>query len=403
MNISLVLDRRRVFFDQEDLMHAGMLIMLGAAFMLLCISGAGFATVLHANGDTLTDLFYTQAFTGSWEWFSKVNFLGKLMNGIISIFSFLGLFLTVARVLITMLYLSNCNLFDTINDLKSHGKGQSAFGFMGMMKEVYSANYGVGLDAFFGFFLSLFPNVKAYSDYADGKMGYNLAEDDTITTYLLKISLPTIMTIFVFTIGFSGVLWQAFGNVVGALNVAMESLVNIQLDQYMNRALNTGSNYSFGYSADGTQFGKFQQNIAKNVYNKVLSKTVDLTSEKKLDIGQKVDSLIAQHVSAANIKSSCDVDVLAGDREADKLQYSVVMNSQDKYESQGGKALVLNWSPSDLGLDSNSDASKNLYVHVFISKKASTDETNYFEFNQNSKSGSSDNKPSASTGEAVTQ
>ena len=90
-----------------------------------------------------------------------------------------------------------------------------------------------------GFVLSLLPDIKAYSDYNPDKPAYNLEESDTITTYLLKISLPTIMTILFFSLGFSGTLWQAYGNVVDAMAVAAEKVVQVDLAGYVNKALNS--------------------------------------------------------------------------------------------------------------------------------------------------------------------
>ena len=50
-----------------------------------------------ANGvdHELTDLFYTQAFSGAWSVFSKFNWLGWLMQFIISAFCLIGIFLTM--------------------------------------------------------------------------------------------------------------------------------------------------------------------------------------------------------------------------------------------------------------------------------------------------------------------
>lgn len=115
--------------------------------------------------DNLMDLFTTTAFTGSWEVFSKFNFVGKISNFLISAFCLLGLTLTVVRIVITLLYKSSESLFDRVYELKQCGKGQNFFGVPAMGKAVYSGNYGVGADALIGFILALCPNVKAYSDY----------------------------------------------------------------------------------------------------------------------------------------------------------------------------------------------------------------------------------------------
>lgn len=337
----------------------------------------------------LTDLFETMAFSGSWEVFSKMNAIGWLLSSIISVFCLVGLFLTCFRIIDSMLYLSGKNIFDTVDELKGKGKGQSFFGFGSMAKEVFHANYGVGLDAFVGFFLSLLPNIKAYSDYAEGNMSYNLSEDDTITTYILHISLPTILTIFFFSIGFSGTLWAAFGNVVGAMCVASETLVEVDLDQMVNRALNTGASYSFSLNGDQTEWGGFKQNLAKTMNNKILNKTVNLTSDVKMSIGAKVESAV-NAISAEEIDTICNTSVAKSDRDAGKLKYSVVINNTKEYTNSSGwyKCYVA----SDLGFTPAS-SSEQFYIHVFITKEANTDETNYFEYNSEGKSDNTSGKP----------
>lgn len=357
----------------------------------------------HAIADTgergLTDLFETQAFSGSWEVFSKMNFIGWLLNGIISVFCLIGLFLTCLRIMDSMLYLSGRNLWDTVNELKGKGKGQKAVGMIAMGKEVYQGNYGVGLDAFLGFLLALLPNVKAYSDFADGKMSYNLNEDDTITTYILKISLPSILMIFFFSIGFNGVLWSAFGNVVDALGVAAEAFVEADLDKYVDRALNIGSKYKFVYSADGTDFGKFCQKVAESTYNKVLNKTTDLSSDSSLAIGGKVDSLINSNIFSkkSELDKALNTSLNSGnDADAKNLEYSVIVNQTKEYPDASGYKISCDIGSLGLVVDDKN----TYYVHIFITKKANSNETNYFEYNTDGKggtSGSSGNKPTNST------
>ena len=355
-------------------------------FVLLILLSSTFSReVVRAEG--LTDLFDTLAFSGSWNVFSKLNFLGALLNGIISVFSFLGLFSVCLRIMITMLYLSGRNLFDTIDEIKGKGKGKKGFGLSGIASEIFSANYGTGLDAVFSFILSLFPNVKAYSDYADGKRAYNLSDDDTVTTYILKISLPSILTIFFFSIGFNGVLWQSFGTVVDAMGVAASRFATTELDTYVNRALNTGSSYKFGFSGDGSEYGNFQQKLAKTVYNKILSKSKNLDSNTQITVGSSVDSWITENFKKENVFSSIGYDKNGDDELAKNIEYSVVVNSTKSYDASSS-TIYKNAKADKFGLDGD------LYVHVFVSKKKNTDETNYFtKVEKNQSSSQSSDKP----------
>lgn len=348
------------------------------------------------EGRSLTDLFYTDSFSGNWEVFTKMNIVGKIMSYAISAFSLIGIFTVCMRLLLTMLYLSGKNFWDNVEEIKSQGKNNRFFGMGVMLQNTFTAKYGVGLDAFVSFALSLFPNIKAYSEYAeDNKHSGNFDSTDTITTYLLKSALPNMMVILAFTMGFNGVLWQAYGTVVNGVGVAAGAFVNERLDTIVTRALNTGSNYKFGYSADRTKYGDFKQSVAKSIYNKVCSKSTDLSTDTKLMIGQNVDKFVAKYVDYYAYTALGLVDdsakgtwrevlnkgqevtgetakkinaIKVTDQQTGNLEFSVVINNTNSYDN----AQTIN--ASLLGLDSNA-----YYIHLFINKKANADETNYFE------------------------
>lgn len=391
-------------------------VLLLYAVLLLVLVLALMPTVSFADDSNLTDLFTTDAFHGNWEVFTKMNIVGKIMSWSISAFGLIGIFTICMRVIITLLYLSSKNLWDNVDEIKSSGKNNKFFGMGVMAKDTFNAKYGVGLDAFVSFVMSLLPNIKAYSEYAtDAKHRGNFEETDTIITYLLKSMLPIIFSILAFTMAFNGVLWQAYGTVVNACGVAASTFVNERLDTIVTRALNTGSNYTFGYSADGTKYGDFKQSVAKAIYNKVCSKSTDLSTDTKLVIGQSVDNFVQTYVDyyaytalglvsddeteytylnssgatttskKSNIKSSWKSSLESGngldssvgavvsgitvsDQQAGNLEYSVVINTTESYDN----AQTIN--ASLLGLDSDA-----YYIHLFISKKANSDETNYFE------------------------
>lgn len=402
MSYAIRLEKRRV--------NLFAILMFTMAIVML-LPGIAFA-----DDSSLTDLFTTDAFHGNWEVFTKMNFVGKIMSYSISIFGLIGIFTVAMRVIITMLYLSGKSLWDNVDEIKSSGKNNKFFGMGVMAKDTFNAKYGVGLDAFVSFAMSLLPNIKAYSEYAtDAKHKNNFEDTDTIVTYMLKSMLPNIFVILAFTMAFNGVLWQAYGTVVNACGVAASTFVNERLDTIVTRALNTGSNYTFGYSADGTKYGEFKQSVAKAIYNKVCSKSTELSTDTKIVIGQSVDNFVQTYidyyaytalglvadgdteysyvnssgvtktVNKSNLKSSWksslesnsglgeqDAAIISGikisDQQAGNLEYSVVINTTSSYDN----AQTIN--ASLLGLNSDS-----YYIHLFVSKKANSDETNYFE------------------------
>lgn len=409
---------------------------LGLSILVLLL----LASLEVAAGDgysrgNLTDLFSTDAFSGNWEVFTKMNWIGKIMSWTISAFSLIGLFTVGMKVMLTMLYLSGKNFWDNVDEIKSAGKNHAMFGVKELFNGAYNAKYGTGLDAVISFFFGLFPNVKAYSEYAaDAKHKNNFAETDTVMSYLLKSAIPNIMTIFAFTMGFNGVLWQAYGTVVEAMGVAAQNFADTNLSALVDRAINTGSNYQFAYNADGTKYGDFKQTVAKKIYTSLLKNTTNLSSEVKVAIGSKIDTQLSDTLdmmgylaATAYVDENGDRVVSVGktlykmngsvyayasgdasvtkayaggsngwgtslttiaredgkswgsyaaqitDAQARNLTYSVVVNNSDSYNG------ALSVPATDLGFadDGTSDGESLYYVHIFITKKANSDEHNY--------------------------
>jgi hypothetical protein len=333
----------------------------------------------HADdGSSLMDLFTTSAFTGSWEVFSKFNLIGKISNFLISAFCLLGLILTVLRLILTLLYKSSETLFDNVYELKSKGKGQKFFGITTVGREVFNGNYGVGTDAIIGFGLSLLPNVKAYSDYNPEKLSYNLSPDDTITTYFLKISIPTIMTCFFFTIGFDGTLWQAYGNVVGGLSQVAKKVVEVDMAGYVNRALNAGSYYSFSFNMKN-ELGKLQKNIATSIYNKLLLKMENYETTTMHNVGAAVEQWTKEHFTAAKLDEHLNqangAKKISDDNSAAKnLSYMTCINQDPALGTDTAGCFAVVTDVSYFGVSGK----ERMYTHVYVNKKDNADETDYF-------------------------
>ena len=340
-----------------------------------------------ANDSNLTDLFYTQAFSGSWKVFEKFNWLGGLMQFIISAFCLIGIFLTAYQLILTLLYLSSRTTFDRIHELKQAGKGGKALGLPNLFKDnIASANNGTGLDAIVSFGLSLLPDVKAYSDYGEERRSYNLQDDDTVTTYILKKALPTIMIIFFFSIGFNGTLFRAYGMVVDAMATVASDVVETDLNGLVRKWMNSGSAYKFAYDADNTEYGKFRQNLAEQMYSKVLAKTDDLSTNAKLYIGQKIEEYINNNISiseGSNMVGSAEISGFNGtDADCKNLQISVVINGTPSYGDSTSKQQL---GGSGISMDNfgiTGDAAGKYYMHVFISKKANSSGTQYFDVDE---------------------
>lgn len=60
---------------------------------MLMLVMPGIATASDGySSHKLTDIFVTDAFSGNWEVFTKMNWLGKIMSWVISAFSLIGIF-----------------------------------------------------------------------------------------------------------------------------------------------------------------------------------------------------------------------------------------------------------------------------------------------------------------------
>lgn len=361
-----------------------------------------------AKADNLLDLFDSYAFRGSLKTIDKFNWVGKLMSYIISVFSMIGLFLLCYQRLISLLYLAGRNTFDTVHEIKSSlngGSGMDAFGIRSMFTNAMQGGgqYGTGADAIVGFFLSLLPDVKKYSDYNPERMAYNVQEEDSCTTYMLKTAVPTIMLLFFFAMGYNGTLWQGYGVIVDAMGTAADQLVATDLNSIVSTAMNTGKAYKFSWDASGSDYGDFMQDMVKAVYKQALKNGKDYTSATQQSVGSYVDNIFlngkgyggnvkmylgstGKTISISSGKGSIfsDGDTLAkkignvtgfkGEDDAKNLTYTVISNStKDSYKISNAVEVVI--SAYDVGL--NSSANGN-YIHVTISRKKNSDETMYW-------------------------
>ena len=370
----------------EDLLRR---FLIGMAAMLILYAGMLSFSYTQVKAESLMDLFQTDAFTGSWEVFSKFNILGMIMNYLISAFCLIGLFLIVFQRMISILYLSSRSMFDKIHEIKQSGMGKKFLGYAAIFPDALNAKHGTGLDSVMMFILSLLPDVKEYSDYKDGNKAYNLADTDTVTSYILKVSLPTVMLLFFFTIGFNGNLFRIYGNVVDAMATASDNFVNTKLSTYMDRLINKGNAYEFAYADDGSEFGKLKQKIAENVYTSVIKNVENPTTDAMLLIGQQIDSKLsgikAETVSTA-LGPAGNTNTPLWDYEHDpsgakNIKYNVVINGlSDKYKGE-----ILNVKLEDLtcgyAIGGGYGNLKQAMVHVIVSKKANSSEHDYFKRN----------------------
>lgn len=365
----------------------------------LCAISLFFAITMVANSfpqsfyaDTarsFTDIFNTQSFRGSFEWIYKLDFLGKIMQIIISVFSIVGVFLICTRVISSLLYLSSKNIWDEVSDLKKTGGDNDYFdlGFLGQLKKVGQGKQGTGFDAILAFIFMFLPDIKRYSDFAEGKKD-SLDESLTVTQYILKTFVPTVMGIFFFAMGFNGTLFRALGITVEAMGTVADKAVSQDYAAMLDSLIITGDAYAFAIAKDGTEKGDFQYNIAKELYRNVLRRLPSYNTNQSLTIGANIEKAVIEEISASNIGSDGEngnavkltSDDLAVDANWKLLGYDIVINTTESYSNSSVKPIsksLYEWAGgSESGITEGGtlygEDRPTVYAHVFVMQTKDT-------------------------------
>lgn len=334
-------------------------VMLTLAFVLLV------PMLVYAEGPDLTEIFTTKAFQGSWEVIYQFNWLGQIMNYIISFFSLLGLCLVMFSRMVTLLYLSSKNLWNNVDEVKGAMNG-SWFGFPSLGKNVFNSNHGTGLDAFVSFFLGLLPNVKKYSDYGQNAGSGNLSEDDNALNYILKTAPSTILLMFFLATGFSGTLSQAYGTIVSAMATFADNVVSVNLDKYVDELFKLGDNPTFVLGEDGTIQGKTQKSVAKALYKEALIASGATDKESKAQLAASAEQIAANYITPANVGSKVGIAINT-DADWDRIKVNIKTSASSTGSAQTQVIPLQELLPNYQG---------QTYLHVTFS--AGSGGENYF-------------------------
>ena len=366
----------------------------------------GFATGKPA---TFTELFSTTAFSGSMELIQKLNWVGYILNGIITISCFLGAVFVVIVTVFSILYLAGSPLFDAVHELKGQGQGSGALGFKGMVNSVKSGNMGSGLDAIFGFILMFLPDIRRVSDYRDDNTKYNLnAEEDTIGKYLLKVGFQRMLVIFFCAIGFSGTLWQGFAKGADAMAYVADQMVSVNLTSYIDRLVAQQKYHSFECDATGDNYGALMQDVAENVYVQMLKKVTGMSDDEKAQIGYQVENWVReQFYGTDTIGAKANLTAKQGVSGANALlskmcnageEPSALLAEGDDYVEQAVKRVTLSVSVSSAPVGASMTIDANTlcntipqgkhYVNVQFGHKSVSNLKDYWVIEGSSSSGS---------------
>lgn len=355
------------------------------------------SSVCVANADNFIDIFYTNSFRGAFEWIKKLDWVGLIVQWVISVFSLFGVALVVIRIMTSMLYLSSRSLWEEVHDLKqSNSEGDKYdFGMINMLKSWTKGKAGTGFDALIGAVLILLPDVKKYSDFGEKASG-DFDQNMTITQYMLKIALPTVMTVFFFAMGFNGTLFQMLAITVDAMGTAADKAISINYAGYVEDLVNSGVGYKFYFNAQNTNLGDFQQGLAKDLYGRLVSEVRGADAEQLYQLGKNVEAYVATIDYSAlstcsqisqNVKEtlagggSSGGEESAGSREDNMvpyLGYDIIINGSASAAGEfGGEAhTVDDFFGSTFGeavprYESAYTENQTKYIHLFIRQTSS--------------------------------
>lgn len=371
---ALVLPARGRYRDLMGL-EAIAFILLSAAFMLWISMN-----IVVVNADNFTDVFYTNSFRGSFEWFKKLDWIGMVVQAVISVFSLVGVSLIVIRIMTSMLFLSAKGLWEEVHDLKQSG-GESEmydFGLINMAKTWAKGKAGTGLDAILGAVLVLLPDVKRYSDFGE-KSGQKFDEDISISQYMLKIALPTVLAVFFLAMGFNGTLVKGLAVTVDAMGTLADKAVSVNYAGFVEDLVAAGSGYKFTFGMDGTERGQLKESIAKDLYGRVVSEARGATQAQLYAIGQSIESQVENNFDDA-VSNSTQISQKVqegfssenGDRYYSYLGFDVVANTSEQSGVESAWTVSLAELLGDVnGLTSTEGYEK--YYHIFVKQTNSFD------------------------------
>lgn len=327
---------------------------LGAGCDLGLLIILGWLCTLYTHvgrADNFTDIFYTNSFRGTFEWVNKMDFIGMGCQWVLSVFSVIGVVLIVVRIVTSLLVINARGLCQEIHDIKQSGSGDLYdLGMVGMVKSVAQGKHGTGADAIISAALCLAPDFIKYSDFAENS-GMQFDNDVTTSQYMLKIAIPTVMSVFFFAMGFNGTLWHALAVTVDGMGAIADKAVSVNYAAIVDDLVNSNAGYKFQFGSLGTNLGGYQQDIAKDIYGRAVSHLENPSSAQLQAIGRTVENWVQNNVDYSILAKSPQVgkdaqngltngSAVEKDRFIKYLGYDIVVNSNKDMKTQDGVKSV---------------------------------------------------------------
>lgn len=339
-----------------------------------------FHAVGASENSILTDLFDTEAFRGSWRWFDKVNWIGGLLNAIISFVCFISLFTIALQIITTLAFFSNRIFWENVHEVKKANSTSTLFGknipfgLGGYISETFNPTKTSGVDALFNIFFAFLPDIQNISDMNDDREKNGLVEEDTVITWFVKTFPKKCLIILLLSAGFNGSLMKCYGMVVDGGGAALDRVANYQLADKVNNLLDSGSNFDFSLASDGTAKGKMLEGIAKKAYTSVVSSTSVTDAAVKQQIGAKCQSLVKEAINddvvrrALITNGQVDSYTLSAE-DWEYINYNMIVNSDGSSTSDGDIVIDLSMITSE-NMSGTWESNQYLHISPILKKKA---------------------------------
>lgn len=233
----------------------------------------------------LTQIYNTEGMWGSWELLKKFTLIGYVVQFFLTVYGFLSLVSALLRVSTTIFYLSNRRKFDEIDRVQEEGLSnafKSASGFNKLIVVIYC----------------LLPNIKQQSD-ADSAQ-FNLSEDDSIMTYIMKSAPSTIAIIVFSSMAFTGLLFQIYANISNGFLAVAEQARDLPIAKAVTDFFESGKDYGFTLNNVDTPDGQQLYRVARTMYADVISRLNMGDATGKANIGSQIEASL---MSESGVKS----------------------------------------------------------------------------------------------------
>lgn len=340
------------------------------------------------GGVKLSDIVDTEAFQGSARWLDKFNFIGGVLNFIITSVCIIGLVTVAFQMLLTVLYFGNRSFWDNTHDIKTQNAGSqlfgkaTPFGLGGYLKEFIMPTKTSGLDSIFALIYIVIPDIKEYSEMGSNRDS-KLNDDDSITTWLLKTSGKKIILLLLLSMGWNGSLMKCYMMIVDGIGVAANRVATYNSEALVNNILNAGDNFDFTLGSSGKGADVVQGEVASKMYKAVLAELGDENQSRdiKQTVGKNIESIVASQMNAESIRQSLiaggyieeSYELTDGDWKSVKAS---IVSSSSSNTDMGRISVDMN---NIVGSYKGSYLNKTMYMNIQFSLKTKAPVHNYLE------------------------